>query len=73
MKKLMRVTTVWYGGSGVKSVTTEVREVSSGHGHSRPLFAMAGTRHCGGLPIERRTNKFYAKLEWQVCHGGSHV
>lgn len=72
MKKHILVTTTVTGGSGVKYSHSEVKEVDTRK--SRPAFAMHGSRHAGGLPILRRTEKFYANLEWSMRRGGaSHV
>jgi len=67
-KKQIVVTVTTYGGSGIKSSHTEIRDV--GPRKSRPMFAMSGSRRCGGLHIEKRTEKFYSKLEWQMRNGG---
>jgi len=70
MAKKILVTIESRGGvSGVPCTRTEVRTIGSSK--SRPMFAMSGSRHCGGLPIQRRTEKFYAGLDRHMMDGGN--
>jgi len=67
-KKYIRVTTTVIGGSGVKSSRSEIKAVNARSGHSRPMYALAGSRRCGGLPILKRTEKAYAAIAWRMAH-----
>lgn len=64
------ITVEWRSGStsAIKRSYSEVKEVGSRK--SRPAFAMHGSRRCGGLPILRRTEKFYSALDRNMMNGG---
>lgn len=68
MKKLTLVTTTVIGGSGVKYSRTEVRTGETRKG--RPAFKQHGAMR-NGLPIAKRTEKFYSTLAWTMGRGGA--